>query len=371
MRMDELDFDLPPERIATRPAVPRDASRLMVVRGKEWEHCVFGEIGRFLRAGDLLVVNETRVLPAKLLLRRKSGAAISGLFLREVERGEWEVMLRTRGKASVGEVLEGAGGAEGGEFRFELRARLGEGMWRVGVMPAEAAAEVLSKIGHVPLPPYIERRRKEGGAEAERVEDREWYQTVYAQSGSGASVAAPTAGLHFTPELLARLEAMGVRRAAVELEVGMGTFLPVESATLEEHKMHVERYRVPWATVEALRAARREGRRIVAVGTTAVRTLEAAAGRILGSLGEGEDLPPAEPGADICGETDLKIAPGFGFRLTDVMVTNFHLPRSTLMALVAAFLGDGGVERLKGLYAEAIERGYRFYSYGDAMMVVR
>ena len=358
MHMSELDYALPAEAIALRPAAPRDASRLLVVQGGTVAHRHFRDIGDYLRAGDLLVVNDTRVLPAKLALRRTSGAAIAGLFLAELERGLWEVMLRTRGKAKEGQTLEAPG------YAFELAQRLGEGIWRVRVTPAEAAAAVLEAIGHVPLPPYIARQRKHTGAAEETPEDRQWYQTVFARAGqTGRSVAAPTAGLHFTPELLERLRRQGVHRAAVELEVGLGTFLPVETETLEEHPMHTERYCVPAAAIVALRAARREGRRIVVVGTTAVRTLEAAADRILDN-----STPP--PGGDIRGQTNLLIAPGYRFRLTDALVTNFHLPRSTLMALVAAFLGAGGVEQLKSLYAQAIDEGYRFYSYGDAMLIV-
>jgi S-adenosylmethionine:tRNA ribosyltransferase-isomerase len=318
------------------------------------EHRRFYELPAFLRAGDLLVTNNTRVLPAKLMLRKVTGAAIPGLFVEEKGLGVWEVMLRTRGKVRVGD-RRGATG-----YEVMLEARLGEGMWRVRVAPAEPAAVSLQKIGAMPVPPYIEKARREGAREEPwEEEDRGWYQTVFA-TGVARSVAAPTAGLHFTGELLGKLEAMGVERAAVELEVGLGTFLPVETATLEEHVMHVERYRVPAGTVAALRAARGEGLRIVVVGTTAVRTLESAALKILVGVG-----PPTE----ISGETELKIGPGYRFRLVDALITNFHLPRSTLMALVAAFLGKGGVERLKGLYGEAIKDGYRFYSYGDAMMI--
>jgi S-adenosylmethionine:tRNA ribosyltransferase-isomerase len=216
--------------------------------------------------------------------------------------------------------------------------------------------EVLNAVGGVPLPPYIEKQR---GAGFDASGDREKYQTVYANEGR--SLAAPTAGLHFTAELLRRIEGMGVKRAAVDLEVGLGTFLPVETETLEAHRMHVESYRVPAGTVVALREQRAKGGRIVVVGTTAVRTLEAAAERILDTNG---------PATEISGTTDLKIAPGYGFRLTDVLVTNFHLPRSTLMALVAARLEENGVARLKELYKLAIAEGYRFYSYGDAMLIL-
>ena len=382
MRISDLDYHLPADRIAIRPAEPRDHSRLLVVSRNStpnpaiaipgltrWrvEHHRFYEILSLLQAGDLLVVNNTHVVPAKLFLRRHTpvtphGALIQGLFVREIETALWEVLLRTRGKVKLGEQLRGG---PDGLYRFTLEQRLGEGLWRVrlSATPGQplAAAHVLDAIGHVPLPPYIVKQRLHTGAAEEQNEDRQWYQTVFASAaGHGASVAAPTAGLHFTPELLAALDAQGVQRVAVDLEVGPGTFLPVETDTLEEHIMHHERYSIPADTVAALRTARSQNRRIVVVGTTAVRTLEAAADTLLN---------PSLPSTAIHGETDLKIAPGYTFRLTDALITNFHLPKSTLMALVAAFLGDNGVETLKELYAVAIREGYRFYSYGDAMMI--
>jgi S-adenosylmethionine:tRNA ribosyltransferase-isomerase len=277
-------------------------------------------------------------------------------------------MLRSRGKVREGEELLG------GHYAFQLERRLADGLWHVVVAPPNPAGEVLAQIGSMPIPPYIEKARREGGmggmanAGGNRPgasvaedpmsrNDWNWYQTVYAAK-EGKSVAAPTAGLHFTGELLGRIAAMGVERADVELQVGPGTFLPVETATLEEHPMHREHYSIPAATVAAIRAARRTGRRIVVVGTTAVRTLETRAGAI---------LDVATPPAELSGETDLKIAPGFRFQLTDVLITNFHLPRSTLMALVGALVG---VERLKRLYALAVREGYRFYSFGDAMLIL-
>jgi S-adenosylmethionine:tRNA ribosyltransferase-isomerase len=314
------------------------------------EHRRFFEIVEYLRAGDLLVVNDTRVIPAKLELRKETGAAIPGLFVAEERVGVWRVMLRTRGKLKVGAELAAGG------YRLRAVERLTEkGMWRVEVSPAKSAGEVLGEIGHVPLPPYIEKMRNAESGEEEGF-DRVRYQTVYARAGT--SLAAPTAGLHFTEELLGRVEAMGVRRAAVELEVGLGTFLPVEAETMEEHRMHVEGFAVPSETVAALREQRERGGRIVVVGTTAVRTLETVSAAVLDS---------GDPPTELRGETGLKIVPGFGFRLTDVLVTNFHLPRSTLMALVGAMVG---VERLKELYGVAIGEGYRFYSYGDAMLIL-
>jgi S-adenosylmethionine:tRNA ribosyltransferase-isomerase len=388
MRMSDLDYHLPPTAIALRPADPRDHSRLMVVprrRGGGGDsaatHRHFYNLPEFLRPGDLLVTNNTRVLPAKLLLKKQTGAAIPGLFVEEKAPGLWEVMLRTRGKVREGDQLAAAGHP----YAFALEKRLGEGLWQVRVDPADPAPKVLDTIGAMPIPPYIEKARKEhdahlqpGTEEPWQEEDRAWYQTVFAAAvaqGSPAapvnptppesrSVAAPTAGLHFTPELLAKVHDMGVEHVHVELNVGLGTFLPVETETLEEHVMHTEHYRVPAATVSALRTARAHGGRIVVVGTTAVRTLESAAGQILDS---------ATPPADLAGTTALKIMPPYRFRLTDALITNFHLPKSTLMALVSAYLQPGdtedGVPRLKALYAEAVRHGYRFYSYGDAMLI--
>lgn len=355
MRIEELDYHLPEGLIATHPAVPRDHSRLMVYhRGADRvEHRRFCELDTLLAPTDLLVVNDTKVIPAKLMLRKPTGAAIPGLFLEELAVGRWRVMLRSRGKVDVGTVLQAEGDAG---VTFELLERGGEkGHWIVAVTPAAPSWAVLERVGHVPLPPYIARQRVEEGGAEEEAADREEYQTVYAREAG--SLAAPTAGLHFTPELLGRLSAMGVKRAAVTLHVGLGTFLPVESATLEEHHMHRETYAVPVETVRALRAQRAAGGRIVVVGTTAVRTLESAAGAVLGG-GEA---------ADLGGDTELMIAPGYQFALTDVLITNFHLPRSTLLALVGALVG---LDRLKALYAEAVRERYRFYSYGDAMMVL-
>jgi S-adenosylmethionine:tRNA ribosyltransferase-isomerase len=383
MRISELDYVLPPDRIATAPAQPRDSSRLLVVQPAATSHHIFREIPQFLRSGDLLVVNNSRVLPAKLLFHRPTGGKVLGLFLRELSppTGTWEVLLRTRGRGRTGQTLTA------GTYTFLLEERLGEGLWRVRVTPDHPAATVLEAIGHVPLPPYISRQRKNTGLPEETPADRAWYQTVYAHAlqnvgggagGGGGSVAAPTAGLHFTPELLASLAQNGVQLATVDLEVGLGTFLPIETETLEEHPMHTERYFIPAATVAALRAARRENRRIIAVGTTAVRTLESAATQILAPQDSAPITHHSSLPSDISGETSLLISPGFHFRLTDALLTNFHLPKSTLMALVAAFLEQlappptppTGIVRLQSLYQTAIDQNYRFYSYGDAMLIL-
>ena len=354
----ELDYDLPPDRIAIRPAEPRDHSRLMVVHraSGQVEHRRFFELPEYLRAGDLIIVNDTRVIPARLELRKSTGALVPGLFLAEKEIGRWEVMLKTRGRVKPGDELVGGQN----DYRFLLESRVvGEkGIWMARVTPPDPAPVVLSVIGGVPLPPYIEKQRAQSRSpllDSADV-DRRSYQTVYARQGS--SLAAPTAGLHFTNELLARIDAMGVHRAAVDLEVGLGTFLPVETPTLEEHRMHVEEYSIPLQTVAAIRNQRAGRGRIIVVGTTAVRTLEAGASQILDT---------SNPPTAIRGATDLKIAPGYTFRLTDILLTNFHLPRSTLIALVGAL---AGIDRLKQLYALAIRENYRFYSYGDAMLIL-
>ena len=354
MNTDELDYPLPPEAIAARPAEPRDHSRLLVYRRDEdrVEHRHFYDLPEYLRPTDLLVVNDTRVIPAKLELKKVTGAAVPGLFVRELEPGRWEVMLRTRGKLKPGDRLLAATAET--TYQFLAAARAGEkGMWILDVAPPHQPPDVLARIGHVPLPPYIEKMRspEEGDDEAF---DKVRYQTVYAKEGR--SLAAPTAGLHFTPELLAQVAALGVRRVAVTLEVGLGNFLPIETATLEEHPMHTESYIVPADTAAALRAQRASTGRIVVVGTTAARTLESASVQILA----GQPESPA-------GATNLFIRPGYPFALTDVLVTNFHLPRSTLIALVGAMVG---LAKVKELYARAVAEKYRFYSYGDAMLIL-
>jgi len=361
MDMSLLDYDLPPELIATMPAAQRDQSRLMVVRRAAGtvEHRWFRDLPELLGPSDLLVCNDTRVLPAKLVLRRSTGGLISGLYLAQESPGVWRVMLRSRGRLAPGDVLHA------GAWTFTLAGRLADkGQWQVRVEPVAEAAEILAAIGQVPLPPYIEKARRAGAPSGADESDRLRYQTVYAQEAG--SLAAPTAGLHFTPELLAALAQRGLRKAFVTLHVGLGTFLPVESATLEEHPMHAEEYFVPASTVAAVRAQRAAGGRVVVVGTTAVRTLETCAAEIVGGMLT----------VDLHGSTTLKIAPGYKLQLTDALITNFHLPRSTLLALVAAVVGVEGVEGVEGvgrvqeLYRLAVAQRYRFYSYGDAMLLL-
>jgi S-adenosylmethionine:tRNA ribosyltransferase-isomerase len=364
MRLSDFDFPLPPELIAQVPAERRDASRLLVVQRASgaMEHRTFSELPELLRPGDLLVVNDARVIPARLRGRKASTggqvelllvrpAAASAAAAEALERGPSEVEWICLGQASKGLKPGTVVELEAG-LRAEIRQALegGEVVVRFSLEPEGGAAAsligALERAGRVPLPPYIDR--------PPAAEDLERYQTVYARAPG--SVAAPTAGLHFTGEVLAALEARGVRRAAVTLDVGPGTFLPVRTEDVSAHRMHPERYAVPEATAAAVNEARREGRRVVAVGTTVVRTLESATDPAAASRLR------AGPG-----ETRLFITPGFAFRQVDALLTNFHLPRSTLLMLVSAFLGR---ELTLRAYAEAVARRYRFFSYGDAMLVV-
>jgi S-adenosylmethionine:tRNA ribosyltransferase-isomerase len=365
----EFDYQLPAEAIAQRPA-PRGSSRLLVLdREGEARHRRIAELPALLRPGDLLVVNDTRVLPARLFGRlvRRAGEGRPGtlrgvqrvelLLVEPVGRCEWEVLARPGRLVRPGAVVEieaggdgdgpgaAAGPAAAGSGLFaEVVALAGDGRRRVRF--AEPIEPHLERLGHVPLPPYI--RRPDEPA------DRERYQTIFARRPG--AIAAPTAGLHFSAELLAALTAAGIERAAVTLHVGIGTFKPVTAPLVSDHRMDRERYEVSEETAAALARARAAGRRVVAVGTTVVRALEAAA-----AGGRGE--VPAGAGA-----TELFITPGFRFQVVDALLTNFHLPRSTLLMLVAAFAGR---ERVLAAYEEALRLGYRFFSYGDAMLAER
>ncbi len=342
MTIREFSYDLPPERIAQHPAEPRDASRLLVVRrgSGRLEDGVFRDIPRHLVPGDLLVVNDTRVLPARLMGRKPTGGKVEVLLLARLDGLCWEALVRASKPAGAGtEVRVGDG-------RVVVEEPLGEGRYRVRL---EAPGDVLGWLereGLPPLPPYIRRARPDP-------RDRTWYQTLYADPAKAGSAAAPTAGLHFTPRVLGALEERGVERVAVTLHVGLGTFLPVRTERLDQHRMHREWYEVPAASAVAVNRALDEGRRVIAVGTTVTRVLEHAgrSGRV-------------EPGA---GWTDLFIRPGHRFRVVSGLLTNFHLPESTLLVLVCAF---GGRERILAAYRHAVEAGYRFYSYGDAMLIL-
>ena len=334
----DFDFPLPPERIAQRPVRPRDAARLLVV-GDAADDRVVRDLPRLLRPGDLLVVNDTKVLPARLHGRRGT-VAIEATLIEPLADGRWRALAKPGRRLRPGDVLEFAGGFAAGVERKEQDGAV------VLDFAVDAATldEVLDEHGAAPLPPYIRRRQPDP-------QDRADYQTVFAEQRG--AIAAPTAGLHFTPELLAALTAAGVRRTAVTLHVGAGTFLPVKTARIEEHAMHAERGTIGAAAAALIAQTRAEGGRVIAVGTTTLRLLETAAD-------EGGGLAPWS------GETRLFVTPGFRFRVVDRLITNFHLPRSTLFMLVCAF---AGMERMQAAYAHAIAARYRFYSYGDACLL--
>ncbi len=382
LRTADLDYDLPPGRIATRPAEPRERARLMVVTDDGVEHATIADLASHLRAGDALVLNATTVIPAWLAGRRVgTGGRWTGLYLgpaddRRPDDPRWRVMFKG-GHLHPGVELgidlpmgEGEAPAPSGVvLSLVERAADEPGAWVVDVRGAsegEGAIGLLGRIGAAPIPPYIRKARDVGGERVAGEEDLARYQTVYADratlwSGHG-SVAAPTAGMHLTHDLLDGLRARGVGVHRVALHVGTGTFRPVEAERVEEHPMHAE-----WCSVDALAPGtledldrvREGGGRVVCVGTTAARVLEAFGQR-------------REQGLSTSGwiETRILITPGYRFRLVDGLLTNFHLPRSTLLAMAAA-ITPGGLARLKALYADAMARGYRFYSYGDAMLIWR
>ncbi len=338
-----LDYDLPGELIAQHPAAARDGSRLMVVRRDEAtiEHRDFPDITGLLSAGDLVVVNDTRVVAARLACRRRTGGKVDVLVVARGEDGWWSALVSSRGRLIEGEELA----LPDGESVVTV-GRMREGFRQV-MFPGDADVDVLlSAQGRAPLPPYI--KRGEENPTLAR-EDMERYQTVYADMPG--SIAAPTAGLHFTDELLKSLEGKGVERASVTLHVGAGTFLPIRSDRIEDHHMLSEHYQVSPRTADAIRGTRERGGRVVCVGTTTCRALESA----------------FADGGETQGWTDLFIYPPHQFRAVDALLTNFHLPRSTLLLLVFAFAGE---ELIRRAYAEAVRERYRFYSYGDAMLIV-
>jgi len=351
---DSYAYDLPPDLIAQEPLADRAAARLLVVNRADSSvaHHSIRDLPGLLAAGDLVVVNDTKVVPARLVGRRaKTGGRWEGLFLRHESDGPhgvaWVVLAQTRGRPEIGERIELDGRAEADAEALELVGRGAGGTWfarPLGAAAIEPPDQVLARVGRVPLPGYIR-----GGVEHEGDLDR--YQTVFAREPGSA--AAPTAGLHFTPEIFAALDARGVERAAVTLHVGLGTFRPITADTLDGHTMHSEWCTCPPATVDAVQRTKTRGGRVVAVGTTAVRTLETAA--------LGGTLTPWS------GATDLFITPGFPFRVVDALLTNFHMPRTTLMVLVSALATRDLVMRA---YAEAIRQRYRMLSYGDAMLIL-
>lgn len=346
MRVDDFDYDLPRELIAQRPLARRDESRLLVLRRESGaiEHHCFRDIAELLAPGDLLVLNDTRVIPARLIGRRPTGGRIEVLLIAP-EGDMWRALLRGLARIKVGEKLS----LEGGALACTLAARLPDGQVHVAFdLGRDDVMAALERVGRAPLPPYIRRPPRD---DPDAAADRERYQTVYA--ARPGAVAAPTAGLHFTPEVFAALDARGVRRTTLTLHVGLGTFRPVTAERTEDHVMHAEWFELPEAAAQAVVEARAAGRRVVAVGTTSARVLETLARQ------------PKWGAAS--GWTDLFITPGFEFRVTDALLTNFHLPRSTLLMLVAAFAGR---ERVLAAYEEAKRLRYRFYSYGDAMLIL-
>ena len=347
MRADELDFTLPPELIAQMPLPDRAASRLLHYRrhDRSIAHRQFADIAGLLRPGDLLVFNDAKVLPARFTLRKESGGLIEGLYFGVAAPGVWRVMLKGLGKVCPDRPMTFAGAPD---IAARVLRKLDDEGYELAVEgKGTTSLEVLSRVGRMPLPPYIKRQKHHD----ERDEfDKERYQTVYARNPG--SVAAPTAGLHFTPEVLAALDARGVERTFVTLHVGLGTFKPVEADSLDAHHMHMEAYTLPAEAAAAINAAKRGGRRIIAVGTTTCRVIESQAA--------------GEPLVARTGETGIFIYPRYAWKHIGAMVTNFHLPRSTLIALVAALVG---LDEQRRIYREAIEQRYRFFSYGDAMFI--
>jgi S-adenosylmethionine:tRNA ribosyltransferase-isomerase len=351
VKLSDFDFDLPDSAIALRPAEPRDAARLLRVRpGQSLADAVVGDLPDLLQAGDMLVFNNTRVIPARLNgVRTREGkpgdintVTVEAMLHKRLSPTDWAAFAKPGRRLRTGDVIA----FEGVEAEVIAKGEGGEVVLRFSLSGAALDAAIIG-VGHVPLPPYIASKR------AEDVRDREDYQTVYARYDG--SVAAPTAGLHFTPDLLDRLDARGIGRAFVTLHVGAGTFLPVKVDNVSAHKMHAEWGEVTAETAAALNATRASGGRIVCVGTTSLRLLESAAS-------------PDRVIHPFLGETDIFITPGYTFRAADLLMTNFHLPKSTLFMLVSAF---SGVETMRAAYAHAIETGYRFYSYGDSSLLER
>jgi S-adenosylmethionine:tRNA ribosyltransferase-isomerase len=362
MNITDFDYDLPPSQIAQRPLEERDASRMLLLDRATgaWQDRHFREFPDLLRGDELIVVNNTRVLPARLFGRRAGihaeapgrnnperaeflQAPIEVLLVRQIGPDTWETLVRPGRKVPVGErIIFGDG-----ELEAVVEGRGEFGLRIVRFTSRNGFRQAVDHLGHIPLPPYIKRK--------DEPSDRERYQTVFAREGS--AVAAPTAGLHFTPEIIARIRARGVEIAEITLDVGLGTFEPVRTERLEDHAIHAEAYEIPELTAGALSRARREKRPVLAIGTTVVRALEDAAEKNEGS---------AEPVAPGKSEAKIFLYPGKTFRIVNQLLTNFHLPQSSLLALVAAFAGRENVLRA---YRHAVDAGYRFYSYGDAMLI--
>lgn len=341
MRVELFDFDLPPENIALRPVSPKDSAKMLVVPplGAFADHHV-RDLPDLLRAGDILVCNDTRVIPAQLEGRR--GEARIGVTLhKRVDLRRWQAFVRNAKRLRIGDIAEFAGGVSA-----RAEARHDDGSFTLAFQGGEPVEVLLERAGTMPLPPYI------AGKRATDDQDRRDYQTIFA--AKDGAVAAPTASLHFTADLLGRLDAAGITRETLTLHVGAGTFLPVKAEDTKDHKMHAEWGRITADAAARLNAARAEGRRIIAVGTTALRLLESAA----------DDKGAIRP---FEGDTSIFITPGYRFKAIDGLMTNFHLPKSTLFMLVSALMGR---ERMQSAYAHAIAHNYRFYSYGDSSLLL-
>ena len=339
LKKSDFWYDLPEELIAQTPAEPRDSSRLLVYHRdtKEIEHRIFHDITDYLKAGDVLVVNRTRVLPARLYAHTEHGGAVEVLLLKRIDLDDWEVLVRPGRKCRIGTKL-----TVNEELSLEVTGITDSGERIVRFFYKGAFEDVLSRAGTMPLPPYIH----------EKLKDPDRYQTVY--SRENGSAAAPTAGLHFTPELLERIRAMGVEIAEVLLHVGLGTFRPVKEENVLDHKMHSEYYEVSAEAADIVNRAKREGRRVICVGTTSVRTVETVAD-------EHGFLRPCK------GNTEIFIYPPYRFKCVDALITNFHLPESTLLMLVSALCSR---EEVLHVYDVAVRERYRFFSFGDAMLIV-
>jgi S-adenosylmethionine:tRNA ribosyltransferase-isomerase len=366
MRLSDFNFELPSGQIAQRPLEQRDASRMLILdREKQsWEDSVFRSLPERLRGDELVVVNNARVIPARLFGRRlgvraeKPGrnrraareflsSEIEILLTRQVSPQEWEALVRPGRKMRLGERVEFGEG----ELSAEVVGRGEYGLRRIRLTAKGDVHQAIERLGHIPLPPYISRDDEPA--------DRERYQTIFADHPG--AVAAPTAGLHFSPEILRKLQERGVEIAAITLEVGLGTFQPIHAEEIEQHQIHSERYEISEQAAAAICNARRDARPILAIGTTVVRALEDAAAN--GALKHSGTQSLVEPG---CAEADNFIKPGHKFRSVDQLLTNFHLPQSTLLILVSAFAGR---ELILSAYRHAVEAGYRFYSYGDCMWI--
>ena len=341
MRVDLFDFELPPERIALRPARPRDAARLLLVAGSgPFQDLSVRDLPGLLRAGDVLVFNDTRVIPAQLEGRRGE-AKIGATLHKRIDLRRWQAFIRNAKRLRLGDTVDFAAGVQA-----LVEARADDGSVTLAFLGDEPVEVLLERAGQMPLPPYI------AGKRPTDAQDQSDYQTMFA--AKDGAVAAPTAALHFTPELLAALEAAGIGHETLTLHVGAGTFLPVKVDDTEAHRMHAE-----WGTISAdvaarLNASRKNGNRVIAVGTTSLRLLESAA------LDDGTI-------SEFSGDTAIFITPGYRFRAVDGLMTNFHLPKSTLFMLVSALMG---LERMQAVYAHAIAEEYRFYSYGDASLLL-